>query len=91
MSTNNKSRSDKEITLTITTTRGTFKGTFSKTAKVQDVINEVKSEFDLSGNGDFELVLEDKEEDELNPNRTLVSYGLEDEVNLILTMGGKNV
>lgn len=85
-----KSKSDKEFTLTIITTRGEYEDTFSKTAKVQDVIDKVRDHFDLTGTGTFELLIEGSEE-ELNPNRTLVSYGLEDGDELILTNDGKNV
>lgn len=85
-----KNKSDKELTLTIITTRGEYEDTFPKTTKVQEVIDKVRDHFDLTGTGTFELLIEGSEE-ELNPNRTLVSYGLEDDEELILTNDGKNV
>lgn len=84
-----KSKSDKELTLTIITTRGEYEDTFLKTVKVQEIIDKVRNHFDLTGTGTFELLMESEEE--LKPNRTLVSYGLKDGDELILTNDGKNV
>ncbi|MDR8389937.1 small ubiquitin-related modifier domain-containing protein [Aliifodinibius sp. S!AR15-10] len=85
-----KSKSDKALTLTVITTRGEYEDTFPKTTKVQEVIDKIRDHFDLTGTGTFELIIEGSEE-ELNPNRPLVSYGLEDGDELILTNDGKNV
>lgn len=90
MKSENKPRNDNELEITITTARGEFSGVFPKTAKVQQLIDAVIEHFDLSGDGTFDLFIEGQNEP-LKPERTLVSYGLEDDTSLVLTMGGKNV
>jgi hypothetical protein len=90
MKSENKPRNDNELEITITTARGEFSGVYPKTAKVQQLIDDVKDHFDLSGDGTFDLYLEGENEP-LKPERTLVSYGFEDGTSLVLTMGGKNV
>ena len=76
---------DKNLTITVQTSQGNYEGTFLKTAKVQDVIDAVKEHFGFSDNGNYELRLETNPDEALEPQRTLVSYHIEDETVLVFT------
>lgn len=83
-------QSDSAITIVVVTSRGREDFTFSKTAKIEDVIAKVREHFELTGEGTFELIREEDSET-LDGNRPLVSYGIEDGDEFILTSGGRNV
>jgi len=73
-----KDKIDHELSIKIKTPAGDWDTTFKKTTKIQDVINEVVKHFSFAQNGKYELVLESKPGDPLKPERTLVSYGIND-------------
>lgn len=73
-----KDKIDHELSVKIKTPAGDWDTTLKKTAKIQDVINEVVTHFSFAQNGKYELVLEAKPGDPLKPERTLVSYGIND-------------
>ena len=74
---------DQNITITIQTTQGNWSGaSFLKTDKVAQVIQAVVSHFSFASNGKYELALEGKL---LSPERTLVSYGVENGNTLVFT------
>src|SRR4051794_40822873 len=77
-----------EITLIIQTIKGDKANTFPKQSKVAEVIDWLIKEcgFVVNPGDRFELVLASKPTEVLQPNRTLVSYHLEDDTRLILTM-----
>ncbi len=81
----------KTITVTVITSRGTDTFTFEKTTKVEEVIHEVREHFELTGEGTFSLIRKRTNEDLVPQERPLVSFGIEDEEELILTGGGVNV
>ena len=84
------SKGDKTLTLNIGTPRGTFTAAFEKTAKVVDVIEAAIETKKLGGEpGDFEVFHGDQK---LEPiNRTLVSFGLNDGDQLLVTAQGEGV
>lgn len=79
------------LNLRIATTRGVHTFSFPKTAKVGDVIAQVRAHFELTGGGTFSLVRKEDNTELSPPDRPLVSFGLEDGEELILTGGGTNV
>lgn len=79
---------DNEITLTVATPAGIFEGTFDKTAKVSEVIAEIVSAMNLADGDAFELA---HDGETLAPERTLVSFGLEDGADLDLIASGSAV
>lgn len=84
-------QAEQAITVLVKTSRGSDPFTFEKTTKVEEAITEIREHFELTGEGRFDLVRADGG-DALTPeDRPLVSFGLEDETELVLTGGGKNV
>ncbi|WP_127023600.1 hypothetical protein [Flagellimonas beolgyonensis] len=81
----------KELNITIKTPKGDLKQTFSKTNKVSAVINYVVQKLGLSQNGQYELRTEDNPTEALQPERTLVSYKIEDCSVLVFVDFGKAV
>lgn len=82
-------QADDELTIEVATGRGKEEFTFSKTAKVVEVIETVTKHFEIS-DGDAEL-LPKGEDDPLEENRPLVSFGVEDGDEFVLSSGGVNV
>ncbi len=78
MSNEGKGRSDNELTIKIETTQGPWVTTFSKTSKIHEVIQAVLDKFGFSKSGKYELRLERMPDENLNHERTLVSYGIKD-------------
>ncbi|MEW6732141.1 MAG: hypothetical protein AB1489_12505 [Acidobacteriota bacterium] len=83
--------SDKNLDVTIQTTRGTKQFAFSKQTKIADVIAQAISSFDFAQGDRFELVLASNPSEPLQPERPLVSYHIEDGTVLILTAIGSGV
>ncbi len=78
--------SDKDLTITIETSQGNWTNTFPKTAKVQDVIDATISHFGFAQNGKYELRRGSGTTSELlKPERTLVSYHIQDGDVLVFT------
>jgi len=70
---------DKDLEITIETPKGSWKdATFQKTAKISEVITAVIGHFGFSKEGKYQLVLKNEPNKPLDPNRTLVSYGIKD-------------
>ncbi len=70
---------DKDLEITIETPKGPWKNaTFPKTAKISEVINAVIDHFGFSKEGRYQLVLKNEPNKPLDPNRTLVSFGIKD-------------
>lgn len=84
-------KDDKNLSLVISTTRGTDTFDFPKTTKVEEAITVVRNHFELTGDGQFALVKKDSGEPLEPLDRPLVSFNLEDGDELVLTGGGVNV
>jgi hypothetical protein len=82
---------DAEITLIIQTVRGDKTHTFPKQAKIAEVIAWVVKECGFAAGDRFELVLASNPQEVLQPERPLVSFQLEDNTRVILTMFGSGV
>jgi hypothetical protein len=82
---------DKDISVTIQTSRGTRDFQFSKQTKVSEVIAEVVKAFGFAPGDRFELVLASNPSQPLDPNRPLVSFHITDGTVLILTSTGSGV
>ena len=82
---NSDKKDSHSISLIIKTTLGTWTNSFEKTAKVKDVVQAVIQHFGFSENGNYELRMEKNPDEVLNPERTLVSYHLQDEDIVIFT------
>lgn len=83
------SQADEELTISVTTSRGSGEFTFSKSAKVEKVIASVAKHFNLSE--DRAELLPKGESDPLKEERPLVSFGVEDGDEFVLTSGTNNV
>lgn len=77
--------SDKDLEITIQTTKGPWKTSFPKTTKVQEVILAVISHFGFAADGNYQLHLENDADTPLNPQQPLVSFGIKDGDVLIFT------
>lgn len=84
-------QAEQAVTVIVKTSRGSATFTFEKTTKVEEAIAEIRNHFELTGEGSFDLVLADEGEALTPKNRPLVSFDLEDEAELVLTGGGRNV
>jgi hypothetical protein len=82
---------DKNLQLSISTSRGTKEFSFPKQTKVADVIHQVVTAFGFASGDRLQLVLASNPEEALQPERTLVSYHLTDGTKLILTAVGSGV
>lgn len=82
---------DKEIKVTIQTSRGTRDFLFPKESKISEVTAEVVKTFGFAPGDRFELVLASNPSQPLDPNRPLVSYHITDGTILILTSTGSGV
>lgn len=81
---------DKNITLTILSGRGSWTGTFSHQIKIADVIQQATVALGYPTNGSYALVREPNDE-ELDPQRPIVSYHLQDGDTLTLSATGSGV
>lgn len=77
-------KKDKDLNIKIETTQGSWDTAFSKTAKVQDVIESVKTHFNFAPQGNYALK-EVNSNSTLKPERPLVSYGIKDGDILVFT------
>lgn len=80
-----------KISLVIQTTRGTASFEFLTTTKVEEVIHDVRKHFELTGDGQFALVMKDSGEQLKPDDATLAKFDLKDKAELVLTGGGVNV
>lgn len=67
---------DQKINIVIETTQGSWESEFDKTVKVSEVIEATKQHFGFSQEGKYQLKLANGET--MKPERTLVSYHLND-------------
>lgn len=79
------------IQITIQSTRGTKQFDVRKTAKISDVIAQAVAAFGFAQGDKFELVLATDPGQPLQPERTLVSYHIENGTILVLTAIGGGV
>lgn len=84
-----QSQADEELIISVTTSRGSNEFTFSKTAKVEEVIASVAEHFNLAE--DRAELLPKGENEPLKEERPLVSFGVEDGDEFVLTSGTNNV
>lgn len=86
----NRKKEKHQITVTIQTGRGSDDFTFSQQTKVIDVIKAAVERFGFPPGDNYSL-LRDKDKTELEPQRPLVSYGIEDGEILTLSATGGGV
>jgi hypothetical protein len=84
-------KEDRTLEIVIQSTRGSKKFSFPKQTKVAEVIEKAIVAFGFAPGDTFELVLARNPGDPLRPERTLVSYHIEDGDVLILTAIGGGV
>ena len=77
-----------DITLHVSTPAGPFSGTFAKTTKVSEVITAIVEAKELDASDDLKLFNGDEQ---LAPERPLVSYHLGSEATLSLLASGSGV
>lgn len=82
---------DNTLDITIQSTRGSKKFSFPKQTKVAEAIEQAVRAFEFAPGDRFELALASNPEEALKPERTLVSYHIEDGTMLILTAIGSGV
>jgi len=82
---------DKTVEIKIQSTRGTKEFSFPKETKIADVIAKAVAAFDFAPGDKFELVLATNPKEQLQPERTLVSYHIADGTVLVLTAIGGGV
>lgn len=82
---------DKDITVLISSPDEDAKFTFKKTTKVEAAIKEAVEKFGLSPKDQYDLALADEPAVNLDPQRPLVSYKIEDGTKLLLTSRGGGV
>lgn len=75
----NDQNNKKEACLILLTPEGQWQHTFQKTDKVSAVITAVIDKYKYAVNGTYELRLQTNPKEPLQPERTLVSYGLSDD------------
>lgn len=86
-----KERNDKDLEIEIKTARGDWKTSFQKTTKIIDVMHAVIKHFNFAQGGKYDIRLETKPNNPLEPERTLASYGIKDGDVLIFTDLGVGV
>ena len=82
---NEKAGIDKDINIVIKTTEGDWTTPFPKNTKISDVIQAVVNHFKFADNGKYELFLETDTTTGLQPERNLISYGIEEGSVLVFT------
>jgi hypothetical protein len=85
------SKDDRTLEIVIQSTRGSKKFSFPKETKIADVIAKAVAAFGFAQGDKFELVLATSPGEPLRPERTLVSYHIEDGDIFILTAIGGGV
>ena len=87
------SKDDKLLSLVILTADGTktWENDFPKTMKIAELITAIAAHFGLAPNGQYEVRLQNNLEEALKPERTLVSYHIEDGAKVVFTDYGKGV
>ena len=94
----NNGKDDRKVTLQVQTPRGLWnkklpkdaalRPVYEKTTKIQQIIDDARKVFKFVENdNNYTLFLGEKQ---LEPNRTIVSYHLEDETLLVLSVQGGN-
>lgn len=86
-----KNKEKNELSLIIQTPKGNWETTFSKTTKISDVLSAVINHFGFAPNGSYELRLDKNPNEALKPERTLISYQIEDSDILVLVDFGQAV
>lgn len=81
---------DRQITLTILSGRGSWTGTFPQQTKVADVVQQATTALGYPANGSYALLRQPNDE-QLDPQRPIVSYQLQDGDNLTLSATGSGV
>jgi hypothetical protein len=84
-------KDDRTLEIVIQSTRGSKKFSFPKETKVAEVVEKAIVEFGFAPGDKFELVLATNPSEPLRPERTLVSYHINDGDILILTAIGGGV
>ena len=84
-------RDDRTLEIVIQSTRGSKKFSFPKETRIAEVIEEAIVAFGFAPGDKFEFVLATNPGEPLRPERTLVSYHIEDGDILILTAIGGGV
>lgn len=84
-------RHDRDITITVHTSRGSGSQTFPATTKIEDVINAIVVAFGFNPGDGFQLALVLNPGEPLDPNRPIVSYHLTDGDEVVLTAVGTGV
>ena len=82
---------DHDVTVTISTPDDDKEFTFPRTSKISEVIAVAVNAFELDPKDVYSLALADKPSEKLDPNRTLVSYKVEDGTKLVLSAKGGGV
>lgn len=82
---------DKDIQVTIQSTRGSKNFSFAKETKVAEAIAQAVAAFGFAPGDRFELVLATDPSQPLAPDRPLVSYHIADGTVLVLTAIGGGV
>ncbi|MDQ4123244.1 MAG: hypothetical protein M3209_17545 [Acidobacteriota bacterium] len=91
-------KNDSKVTLQVQTPRGlwskklpvnaSLRPVYEKTTKIQQIIDDARAVFKFAENDNkYTLFLGEKQ---LEPNRTIVSYHLEDDTLLVLSVQGGN-
>jgi hypothetical protein len=86
-----KGKPDKDLTFTVSSAGDDADFTFPKTAKVSEVIEAARVKFGLSPSDKYTLAFIATPQETFDPNRTLVSYKVEDGSHLLLTSHGSGV
>jgi hypothetical protein len=79
------------LSVTIHTGRGSDTREFDKNAKVEEVISWAIERFGLSASEPWEVIQQGSEDGPLEPQRPLVSYGIEDGDVLVVSAAGGGV
>ncbi|MDE2654117.1 MAG: hypothetical protein OXI71_09930 [Gemmatimonadota bacterium] len=82
---------DQEISLVISTTRGSDRFDFQLKTTVKEVIHAVRKRYELGGGGQFALVRKSSGEPLEPVDYTLAKFDLKEGEELVLTGGGVNV
>lgn len=80
-----------ELSLILQTPKGNWEASFPKTSKISDVLSDVISHFGFVPSGSYELRLDKNPNEALKPERTLISYHIEDGDILVLIDFGQAV
>jgi hypothetical protein len=88
---NPAAKPDHDVTVIISTPDEDREFTFPKTTKIAEVISTAVSTFGLDPKDVYSLALADKPSEKLDPNRSLVSYKIENGTKLVLSSKGGGV